>query len=345
MASNYNRKSASSGSRRKPATRSGSARSYSNGRSSPRQPRSQQAQGRASGRHPQGGGYGAPRNGRQVTSVRIGDIDQAGRAQRAQRTYRRYIVRISVVIALIGALVIGGVAVYNSDLFAITNVQVTGVEHLTATEMTELASVPANTTLLRVDAGGIQQRLLRDAWVKEASVNRVFPDTLELAITERTIAAVVSVPVDSAQNTEDWAIASDGTWLMSIPEAGSEASKTISQNVYDDAAEVLHISDVPLGVSPEVGTHCTDANIVNALDIVNGLTTDLADQVKSVKATETTSTVLTLENGIEIAFGEAGTTEEIRTKERVILKLMEENPGTISYINVRVVDRPTWRSL
>lgn len=277
--------------------------------------------------------------------MRIGDIDQAGRAQRAQRTYRRYIVRISVVIALIGALVIGGVAVYNSDLFAITNVQVTGVEHLTATEMTELASVPANTTLLRVDAGGIQQRLLRDAWVKEASVNRVFPDTLELAITERTIAAVVSVPVDSAQNTEDWAIASDGTWLMSIPEAGSEASKTISQNVYDDAAEVLHISDVPLGVSPEVGTHCTDANIVNALDIVNGLTTDLADQVKSVKATETTSTVLTLENGIEIAFGEAGTTEEIRTKERVILKLMEENPGTISYINVRVVDRPTWRSL
>ncbi|WP_139652652.1 cell division protein FtsQ/DivIB [Raoultibacter phocaeensis] len=345
MASNYNRKSASSGSRRKPAARSGSARSYPNGRNQSRPQRSQPAPNRSAGRSRQGKGYGAPASGRQVTSVRIGDIGQAERAQRAQRTYRRYIIRVVAVIALIGALFVGGVTVYNSNLFTITNVQVTGVEHLTATEMTELASVPAGTTLLRVDAGGIQQRLLRDAWVKEASVNRVFPDTLELAITERTIAAVVSVPVDSAQNTEDWAIASDGTWLMAIPEAGSEASKTISQNVYEDAAEVLHISDVPLGVSPEVGAHCTDANVVNALDIVNGLTTDLADQVKSVKATETASTVLTLENGIEIAFGEAGTTEEIRTKERVILKLMEENPGTISYINVRVVDRPTWRSL
>lgn len=347
MASNYNRKSASSGSRRKPATRSGGASAYSTGRGASRQqPRSQATRGRSSApRSRQAGGYGAPRGGRQVTSVRIGDIDQATRNARARKTYRRYIIRIGLIIGLVGALAIGGAVVYNSNLFTVTNVTVTGVEHLTATEMTELASVPAGTTLLRVDAGGIKERLLADAWVLDASVNRIFPDTLELAITERTIAAVVSVPIDSAQTTEDWAIASDGTWLMAIPAKGSEASKTISQKVYEDAENVLHISDVPLGVSPEVGAHCTDANVNNALDIVSGLTTELADQVKSVKATETSSTVLTLENGIEISFGEAGTTEEIRNKERVILQLMEENPGTIAYINVRVVDRPTWRSL
>ncbi|MEQ3363204.1 cell division protein FtsQ/DivIB [Raoultibacter massiliensis] len=346
MASNYNRKSASSGSRRKPTTRSG-ASAYQPARGASRQkPRSQTARSRNGvSRTRQSGGAGTPQGYRQVTSVRIGDMDQADRARRAQRTYRRYLIRIGLVVALVGALVIGGVVVYNSNLFTITNVRVTGVEHLTATEMTELASVPEGTTLLRVDAGGIQQRLLGEAWVQEASVNRVFPDTLELAITEKTIAAVVSVPIDSAQTTEDWAIASDGTWLMAIPEKGSDASKTISQKVYEDAENVLHISDVPLGVTPEVGAHCTDANVNNALDIVSGLTTDLADQVKSVKATETASTTLTLENGIEISFGEAGTTEEIRNKERVILQLMEENPGTIAYINVRVVDRPTWRSL
>ncbi|MEG0323182.1 MAG: FtsQ-type POTRA domain-containing protein, partial [Raoultibacter sp.] len=195
------------------------------------------------------------------------------------------------------------------------------------------------------DANGIQQRLLGDAWVEKAQINRVFPDTLELAITERTIAAVVSVPIDSAQTTEDWAISQDGIWLMKIPPQGSEESKSISTKVYEDAAEVLRISDVPLGVQPEVGTACTDANVTNALNIVNGLTTELADQVTEVKAAETTSTVLVLENNIEIAFGEAGTTEEIRNKERVVLQLMEENPGSIAYINVRVVERPTWRSL
>ncbi|MEG0759364.1 MAG: FtsQ-type POTRA domain-containing protein, partial [Raoultibacter sp.] len=281
----------------------------------------------------------------QVSSVRIGDINQVSRNKRAQRTYRRYIIRIVIVIVLLGALVVGGVAVYNSNLFTVEKVTVTGVEHLTATEMTELASVPAGTTLLRVDANGIQQRLLGDAWVEKAQINRVFPDTLELAITERTIAAVVSVPIDSAQTTEDWAISQDGIWLMKIPPQGSEESKSISTKVYEDAAEVLRISDVPLGVQPEVGTACTDANVTNALNIVNGLTTELADQVTEVKAAETTSTVLVLENNIEIAFGEAGTTEEIRNKERVVLQLMEENPGSIAYINVRVVERPTWRSL
>ena len=53
------------------------------------------------------------------------------------------------------------------------------------------------------------------------------------------------------------------------------------------------------------------------------------------------ATTLTLDDDVEIAFGKA---ENIRDKERVVLKIMEENP-TVVYINVRVVDRPTWRAL
>ena len=51
--------------------------------------------------------------------------------------------------------------------------------------------------------------------------------------------------------------------------------------------------------------------------------------------------MLTLESGIEIAFGPA---EDIREKERVCLKVIEEHPGVV-YINVRTVDRVTWRAL
>ena len=70
------------------------------------------------------------------------------------------------------------------------------------------------------------------------------------------------------------------------------------------------------------------------------MTTDLAGQVRAVAATETESTTLTLESGVEIVFGSA---ENIRDKERVCLKIMEEHPDVV-YINVRVVDSPTWRS-
>ena len=110
----------------------------------------------------------------------------------------------------------------------------------------------------------------------------------------------------------------------------------------EDAAKVLHITDVPYGTRPEVGAYCSDANVNNALAIVDGMTTELAGQVKKVAATETESTTLTLESGVEIVFG---TAENIRDKERVCLEIMKEHPDGLAYINVRVVDRPTWRAL
>ncbi len=131
-------------------------------------------------------------------------------------------------------------------------------------------------------------------------------------------------------------------WLMAIPDQDSELGQSISQQIYEDAASVLHITDVPYGTSPETGAFCTDENVNNALDIVAGMTTSLADQVVLVKATDAESTKLTLDNGVEIAFGKA---EDIREKERVCLEIMEQNPGSVAYINVRVVDRPTWRAL
>ena len=351
MASNYNRKSASSGSRRGASgrgasgARGGAPRSTGrNGRASqvPRayQPAPSSARPRQAGR---GGasGYRPPSQTR-LTSVRVGDLDRAERAVRAQHSYRRYVVRLAVAAVLVALLAGGGVALYWSNLFQIEHVTVSGVEHLTSKEMEQLAAVPAGTTLLRVDAAGIKARLLRDAWVKDASINRIFPDTLELAITERTIAATVMVPTDDAAGVKQWAIASDGMWLMPIPAQDSEAGKKTSPKVYEDAAAVLSITDVPYGTKPEIGAYCTDENVNNALAIVDGMTTGLADQVKVVSATGTETTTLTLDNGVQIAFG---TAEDIRDKERVCLKLMEEHEGEISYINVRVVDRPTWRAL
>ena len=193
-----------------------------------------------------------------------------------------------------------------------------------------------------VQSRKIRDRLLKDAWVQDVSVNRIFPNTLELAVTERTIAAVVDVPTENAESTQKWAIASDGMWLMPIPAKDSEAGKKTSAKVYEDAESVLAITEVPYGTSPEVGAYCSDASVNNALAIVDGMTTELAGQVKKVAATETESTTLTLESGVEIVFG---TADNIRDKERVCLEIMKEHPDGLAYINVRVVDRPTWRAL
>lgn len=278
-----------------------------------------------------------------VSTVKVGSFAQAssGRAARVDRTYRAHMAKVFVLIGVLVVLAAACAGVYFSSLFSIKQVTVSGVEHLTSSEMTSLANVPSDTTLLRVDAGAIESSIMRDAWVADVDVQRIFPDTLNLAVTEREIGAVVEVGVDEGKSTEQWALSIDGMWLCMIPEEGSEAAASISPKIYEDKAEVLAIKDVAYGVKPEVGAYCSDESIVNALDIVTGLTTELKDRVKTVSATSTENTTITLDTNVEIAFGAA---EDIRDKERVCLQIMADHPDAVSYINVRVASSPTWRT-
>ena len=343
MASSYNRKSDSSASRR-PTSRNASGSRASKGASTrPRDgagaPRARDAGYRVvrGSKRPTSRTDGA----RPLTSVRVGDAARDDRSVRAARSYRRYLVRIGAALAVVAVLLVAAVAVYFSDLFTIESVSVSGVEHLTTADMEQLAGVPEGTTLLRVDTAAIKESLLRDSWVADVAVKRAFPNTLEIVVTERTIAAVVEVPSEDASTTVDWAIASDGMWLMSIPDEDSEEAAGISSQVYEDAATVLRITDVAYGVDPQVGDYCSDDSVNNALDIVSGMTTELADEVVSVLATDTASTTLVLDSGVEIVFGEA---EDIRSKERVCLEILEEYDDVV-YINVRTVSSPTWRAV
>ena len=281
-------------------------------------------------------------SGPRLSSVRVGDLDRVERVQRARNAYHRYIVRIAAAVAIVVALVLAVFIASHSSLFTIESVSVEGVEHLTAQEMQDLAGVDQGTTLLNVDTSAIRQNLLKDAWVQDVTVSRQFPSTLKISVKERTITAVVEVPTENAQSTQQWAISSDGMWLMPIPDRNSDQGKRTSAKVYEDADAVLHITGAPYGTRPAIGSYCTDASIVNALDIVAGMTTELKGRVTSVKATETESTTLYIQNGPDIVFGSA---TNIREKERVCLQIMADHPDGVSYINVRTPDRPTWRAV
>ena len=279
-----------------------------------------------------------------VTSVRIGDMDRIERAERARQARKRHRAPLVVASVVVGLFIVAAIAfaiVSRSSAFAIQDVDFVGADHLTKNEVGQLVSIPQGTTLLNVDVEGIKNSLLRDSWVQSVTVNRVFPSTLEIVITERKLGAIVEIPMGATQTIQSWAIAEDGTWLMAVPAQDSAVGQSLSPRIYEDAASVLHIEDVPYGLTPEMGTRCSDANVNNALAIVAGMTTELAGQVTTVSATDEESTLLTLENGIEIAFGPA---ENIRDKERVCLKVIADHPGVV-YINVRTVDRVTWRAL
>ena len=276
-----------------------------------------------------------------LRSVSVSQVRNTSRyrAKTKSRRLSGVMIALAIVVAVLG---VGGFALANSNVFAVEQVTVSGADHITAQELTDLAAIPQGSTLLNVDANGIASRLATNPWVKSVSVERVFPSTINLAITERSITAVVEVTVDNANTTQRWALSADGMWLMQIPDQNSDEGRALAQQIYDDANEALQITDIPNGQTPEAGTYCNNANVENALGIIDGMTTELADQVKSVSAASSDSTTLTLDNGVEIAFGDA---KDIRDKERVCLDLLKEHEGQISYINVRVVNKPVWRSL
>ncbi len=353
MASSSRRRSSYSASSRPSARGRASARPStvkgrpSQGRSlrSSASSRSGMAGGRPSSR-----GYGQARpsvrntaSGAPLRSVSVSEVRNASRyRQRAAKSHRLMGVLIAVVV-VVAVLGIGSFALSSTGAFEVEKVTVSGADHISSEDLTQLAAVPEGTTLLNVDANGITSRLTSNAWVKSASVDRVFPDTLNLSITERDISAVVSVTVDESNTVERWALSSDGMWLCKIPDdRESPEGKALPSQVYEDADNALEITDIPYGSKPEAGSYCNNANVENALGVIDGMTTELASQVKSVAAASSESTTLTLQNGIEIAFGSS---KDIRDKERVCLQLMAEHEGKISYINVRVVNKPVWRSL
>lgn len=257
---------------------------------------------------------------------RVGDIRAsraAERAARARKKYLSYVLKLAAVIATVLVVVFGSIFIYRSNLLAITTVTVSGAEHLTDQEVTQLAAVPDDSTLLRLDAAGICGRLEEHPWVKSAQISRQFPNSIKIQITERTPSAVVKISKKSI-----WVISTDGAWL-------SSATK-------DDWKNYRRIVDADATMSaPVAGSECTNEGVLNALKIYDGVSSKLAEQISSISAESAVKTSLTLKDGVTVAFGEA---EDLDLKEADIFALLEEYSGTVSYINVRVPDRPTYRT-
>ena len=257
---------------------------------------------------------------------RVGDIRAAERAERAARSRRRYlsyVLKIAAVVAAVLVLVFGSIFVYRSNLLDVRAVTVSGVEHLTDQEVTQLAAVPDDSTLLRLDTEGICSRLEEHPWVQSATISRQFPHTIKIQVTERTPSAAVKISSKSI-----WVVSTDGAWLSA---ATTEDWKNYRRIVGVDTNMA----------APVAGSEVTDEGILNALAIFDQASPELVDKIKSISAESAVKTSLTLKGGVEVAFGVA---EDMELKEADIWALLEKYEGKISYINVRVPDRPTYRT-
>lgn len=243
------------------------------------------------------------------------------RERRQRSIFRRRAAIVLAVVVVLGAVAWGSSALWNAPVFAVDSVVVTGTRHLTTADTLKLAAVPQNTTLLKAPLKEIAARIETDPWVSGATVSRRFPHTLVIDVAERVPAAYV----DAGAN-QLWVLSSDGYWL------GKRSG--------EDTAPLATIKDVA-SLTPTVGVEATAPELKNAVAVLGGLSQALKQQVKTVSAPTVDKTALILNNGVQIFIGPS---DDIAKKD-VIARGILAREKNIVYINVRVVDRPTWRGL
>jgi len=231
-------------------------------------------------------------------------------------------VRIGVAVLAVLGIIAALVALYRSDTFLITEVEVEGVTELTTEEVIAIAALPQGSTLLRFPRADMEVRLASHPWIAAAHISRRFPDGLVMHIDERVPAALV----DTGE-AAFWLVDSD--------------SRVLGQRTPDTTQTAPVIRDLA-DFEPVAGEQSESESLANALLVLEGLSDELLARVRAISAPSVDLTTLMTTDDIEVLVGSA---EDIEKKDAVALRIMEEQAETVVHINVRTVDRPTWRGL
>ena len=254
--------------------------------------------------------------GRRMANAKRDERDRRNRATGRRR------VALAIAAALgLAAIVWGLVGLWRVPLLPVKVVVVSGTSHLTTESVLASAAIPAGATLPKLPKPEILDRLRANPWVAEASLTRTLPGTVRITVVERAPVALVD-----AGGAELWLVSADGHWL--------------SRKSAEDTAVVPTIREAP-GAVPLEGKVTGSAELKNALAVVAGLSPQLRGRVKTVSASTIDKTSLTLDDSIQVFVGEA---KDIGKKDEIVRQILAKEEKLV-YINVRVVERPTWRGL
>ena len=252
---------------------------------------------------------------------RIAGAKRDEREKRQRVLARRRGLIGSGAVAIVFVLVWGCVAVWRAPILPIRRVEVSGNKHLSTAEVLKLAAVPADATLLRFDTGAVESRIGQQPWVESVTVTRRFPGTAAIAVVERSAVAVID-----AGGTSLWLVDVNGTWL----------GRLTSEN----ATGLVAVRDIE-GLMPKAGERVNSPEVRNALAVIAGLSPEMKVMLKTISAPTVDKTALITTNDVQVM---VGSSEDIAKKDQVARKILANEKGVV-YVNVRVVDRATWRGL
>lgn len=189
-----------------------------------------------------------------------GEFKKALQAKRRRQRRTRWIVLGSGLLVLL----LAGLAtwlVWFSSVFAATEVRVNGLSLLTEQQVTDAAAVELGGPLATQDVDAIRGRVAALAPVAEVRVERRFPHTIEITVTERTLAYV-------------WMDGGVARWVdangVVFHEGGETAQGIVKANIAAPDQRLLKdVATVVSAVVPVLGDRITllQASAVDRIEI------------------------------------------------------------------------------
>ncbi|WP_231914116.1 cell division protein FtsQ/DivIB [Rhodococcus sp. LB1] len=233
----------------------------------------------------------------------------AARKSAAAETPRRPWYRRPAVMGVVGVVVVValGLVAWFTPLLSVRETDVAGATSISEEQIRQVLAVPQGQPLLRVDTEGAAQRVAAIPKVASARVQRVYPSTIRVTVTERVPVVFVDSP--------------GGTHLLDVEAVDYE------------------IAPPPPGVprlvteTPGWGDPSTEA----AIEVLESMPPQLRGQVGQVAAKSISDISVTLLDGRTVVWGG---TEKSERKAAVTLPLLTQ-PGQT--YDVSSPDLPTVR--
>lgn len=211
--------------------------------------------------------------------------------QRRHRIWPIVLVGVLVVALLAGAVYLVGF----STVLAAQHVKITGLKTLDKDEVTEKAAVQLGVPLARQDLNGIADRVASYPQVEHVVVERTWPSTVTITVTERT-------PVFAVRYANLYVL------------------------VDKHGIPYLTVSKQPDNLPLAAASQSDRASLIEIATVSRELSKKLRSQVVTIRAESPYALVLVLDSGVEISWG---TSDQSKLKGEVALALLKQKPKAI----------------
>ena len=255
------------------------------------------------------------------------NFDRALSSRKRRNVKRKFVlfVKITAILLLLGALVFSFNYLYNSKYFKIKTVMVTGNSHYSSEQVKKVADVAIGANIFEINKKNIEDRLAAElTWVSSSSLRKVFPDKIEISITERKpyIRLVYG-----------------GKYFILDREA------VVLDEISDEESPLYSgYLLVKNGIKfyPEIGEKIAKKSILSAAEIYDALDAELKNIIKEATISSGTSSdiILVTFDNKQIIFG---TSDKIIDKNAILRQiLIQIHKDVIAYsvIDLRNIENP-----